>query len=38
MRPFYGKEIDPDREQLTVQKTLSKYRCTPVSEELKKDS
>lgn len=35
MRPFYGKEIDPDLEQATIQKILSKYARTPVSEELK---
>ncbi len=36
MCPFYGKEIDPDREQAIIQKILSQYRRTPVSEELKK--
>jgi hypothetical protein len=36
MRAFYGKEIDPGVEQKIIEKILSKYRQSPVSEELKK--
>lgn len=36
MKPFYGKEIDPETEQKVIEKILSKYRHMAVSEELKK--
>jgi len=36
MRPFYGKEIIPDQQQVKIQKILSKFKHLPVSSELKK--
>lgn len=36
MKPFYGKEIDPASEKQVIEKILSKYRCEPVSADLKK--
>ena len=36
MRLIYSKEIDPNREQLAIKKILFRYRCTPVSKELKR--
>jgi hypothetical protein len=36
MKAFYGKEIDPSREQEFIENILSKYRQMPVSEDLKK--
>ena len=36
MKPFYGKEIDPAREQALIEKILSKYRHMPFSDDLKK--
>jgi hypothetical protein len=36
MRPFYGKEISPDQQQVKIQKILHQFKHYSVSPELKK--